>query len=158
MIDGDKAKRAVSASLAKDEYLVAVKLLLRDGDKLLITHDVFGQWDIPGGRIRRDQFTTDLTDILDGKIKEELGENLKYELGDIRATFRVERDEVGREGSKVRIFGVGYEASYLGGEISLGEFHDKYEWIDIKTVNLDDYETNSGWVHLLKDYVEQSIK
>ncbi len=31
----------------KDLYFVAVKLLLRDGDKLLITHDIFGVWDLP---------------------------------------------------------------------------------------------------------------
>ncbi len=107
----DKSK-AREQSMAKDEYLVAVKLLLRDGDKLLITHDVFGQWDIPGGRIRRDQFETSLEDILDGKIKEELGIELEYELGEIKATFRVEREEAGRAGSKVRIFGLGYEAKY----------------------------------------------
>jgi ADP-ribose pyrophosphatase YjhB (NUDIX family) len=154
MIDNEKARKQ---SMTKDEYLVAVKLLLRDGDKLLITHDTFGQWDLPGGRIRRDQFTTPLQEVLAGKIKEELGENIRYELRDIKTTFRVEREEVGRAGEKVRIFGLGYEAKYNGGEIRLGEFHDKYEWIDINSVVLNDYKSSSGWVHLLGDYIEKSI-
>jgi 8-oxo-dGTP pyrophosphatase MutT (NUDIX family) len=149
MIDDEKARKQ---SLAKDEYLVAVKLLLRDGGKLLITHDTFGQWDLPGGRIRKDQFATPLEEVLAGKIAEELGSDLKYQLGGIKTTFRVEREEAGRAGEKVRIFGLGYEAKYLGGEITLGEFHDKFEWIDLALVNLDDYKTESGWVHLLEDY------
>lgn len=155
MIDKEKIKKQ---SMAKDEYLVAVKLLLRDGDKLLITHDTFGQWDLPGGRIRRDQFTTPLEEVLSGKITEELGADLKYELGDIKTTFRVEREEVGRGCEKVRIFGLGYEARYLGGEITLGEFHDMYESIDINSVNLEDYKSTTGWVHLLSDYVEKIRK
>jgi len=44
MIDVEKAAQA---SLAKDEYLVAVKLLLRKGNNLLIVHDKFGQWICP---------------------------------------------------------------------------------------------------------------
>ena len=143
---------AAAASLAKDEYLVAVKLLLRDGDKLFIFKDQWGEWDIPGGRIRKDQFETNLEDVLAEKIKVELGPEVKYELGDIKATMRVQREEIGRNGAVVRIFAVGYEAKYLGGEIQLGEYCDKYEWIDLKTANLEDYRTPSSWVVQLKDY------
>jgi len=110
--------------------------------------------DLPGGRIRRDQFGTPLDVILANKVVEELGQEIKYKLGEIKSTFRVERNEVGREGEKVRIFGVGYEAEYLGGDIKLGEWHEKYEWIDLQTVNLEDYKTESGWVHLLNDYAK----
>jgi len=38
-------------SRKKDDYLVATKVLLSEGDKLLITHDIYGQWDIPDERI-----------------------------------------------------------------------------------------------------------
>ena len=149
---------AAKQSMAKDEYLVAIKLLLRDGDKLLITHDTFGQWDLPGGRIRRDQFDTPIEEVLSGKILEELGPDLAYQLGEIKTTFRIERSEVGRGDEKVRIFGVGYEAKYLNGDITLGEFHDRFEWINIKTVNLADYSSVSGWVEKLDDYIKMAIK
>lgn len=37
----------------KDVYFVAVKALLRDGNKILLTHDIWDQWDLPGGRIKK---------------------------------------------------------------------------------------------------------
>jgi len=144
-------------SRAKDSYFVAVKLLLRDGDKLLITHDIFGAWDIPGGRIRDDQFETKLEDVLAGKVAEELGKDLKYELEGIKTTFRVEREEAGLDGKKVRIFAVGYEAKYLGGDIKPGDHHDKYEWIDLKTVDLKEYASPGGWVEQLGAYIDRQF-
>lgn len=145
-------KQAAENSWMKDEYLVAVKLLLRDGDRLLITHDIYGQWDVPGGRIRKDQFKMPLEDILKTKVAEELGSSITYEITGIKATFRVEREEVGREGEVVRIFGIGYEANLTSGEVELGEYHDKFEWINIKTADLSEYASPSGWVEQLADY------
>ena len=54
----------------KDLYFVAVKVLLRRDAQLLITHDVFGDWDIPGGRIKPDEFETPMQDIAARKIGE----------------------------------------------------------------------------------------
>lgn len=145
-------------SLAKDEYLVAVKLLLFKKGKLLILKDQWGSWDIPGGRIRKDQFHTSLEDVLDEKIDFELGSEVKYELGDIKTTLRVERIEVGREGQKVRIFAVCFEGKYLGGSITGGEYVPHAEWIDFKTANLDDYSDGASWVPKLKDYQNEYKK
>ncbi len=139
-------------SLAKDEYLVAVKLLLFDKGKLLILKDQWGSWDIPGGRIRRDQFTVSLDEILRQKIDIELGSEVKYELGDIKTTLRLERTEVGRDGLKVRIFAVCYEGKYLGGDIVGGEYIPHFEWIDFKQSNLDLYSDSASWVTKLKEY------
>ena len=144
----DREKYA-EASEAKDWYFVAVKALIRDGDKLLITHDVFGSWDVPGGRIRKDQFSEPLESILDAKIREELGADIRYELGDIKTTFRIERTEVGRTDTQVRVFAVGYEATYIGGDIRLGDYHDKFEWIDLKTADLTKYPGGCRGVNVL---------
>jgi 8-oxo-dGTP pyrophosphatase MutT (NUDIX family) len=133
----------------RDLYFVAMKVLLRDGDKLLITHDVFGQWDIPGGRIKKYEFDAPLESVIERKMHEELGD-IKYELGDPKVFFRVERLEYSTQ-STVRIFAVGYEAQYLGGEIKLGEHHDKYEWVDLRTFSPDDY-FEGGWLTGIKDY------
>jgi len=54
----------------RDLYFVAMKVLLRDGDKLLITHDIFGEWDIPGGRIQKHEFDAPLESIMKRKIRE----------------------------------------------------------------------------------------
>jgi|GEM_PF-2006610 len=48
----------------KDVYFVAVKVLLRRGNELLITHDVFDNWDIPGGRLKPDEFSAPLEDVI----------------------------------------------------------------------------------------------
>jgi len=79
----------------KDLYFVAVKLLVRDGNKLLITHDIFGAWDLPGGRIKKDEFKASLPSVIKRKMQEELGNDFKYSFGEPTVFFRVEREEHG---------------------------------------------------------------
>ena len=146
---------AAAASFAKDEYLVAIKLLLREGDKLLIVKDQWGAWDVPGGRIRRDQFDVPDEQVLREKIDFEIGKAVQYELGDIKTTLRVERHDTGR--GRVRIYAVCYEGKYLGGEIDLGEYGVRYEWIDIKTTDLEKYGTDENWIPQLKKYQDEVI-
>ena len=136
----------------KDLYFVAVKLLLRDDDKLLITHDIFGSWDIPGGRIKPDEFEKPLELIIERKIKEELGPEVKYQLGQAKVFFRHEREEHGMSGKKVRIFAVGFEAKYLGGEIKLGDHHDKMEWVNLNEFKPENYFTG-GWLKGIREYL-----
>ena len=135
-----------------DLYYVAVKLFLIDGDKLLITHDIFGDWDLPGGRIRKDEFNKPLESVIERKVNEELGQDIKYTLGVPRVFFKVERQEHNLGGQLVRIFGVGYEASYLGGEIRLGDHHDQMEWVETKSFQPEQYFTG-GWLSGVKDYL-----
>ena len=137
--------------MERDLYFVAAKLLIRDEDKLLITHDIFGDWDLPGGRIRKEEFDAPLESVIHRKITEEIGSDFKYEIGDPSVTFRVERIEQ-TINEKVRIFAVGYAATYLGGDIKLGDHHDKYEWVDVRTFNPEDYFTG-GWLKGVQDYL-----
>ncbi len=136
----------------KDLYFVAVKLLLLDGDKLLITHDIFGSWDLPGGRIKVDEFDVPLESIIKRKVNQELGSDVSYKLGEPKKFFRVEREEHGLNGQKVRIFAVGYEAQYTGGNIKLGKHHDKMEWVDMHNFQPEDYFTE-GWLGGVKEYL-----
>ena len=136
----------------KDSYYVAVKLLLRDENKLLVTHDIFGDWDLPGGRIRKDEFHKPLELVIERKIIEELGGEVKYQLGEPKVFFRVERQEDDRQGQTVRIFGVGFEAQYSGGVIKLGQHHDRMEWVDFTTFQPDQYFTG-GWLTGVQEYL-----
>ena len=136
----------------KDLYFVAVKLLLRNGDKLLITHDVFGDWDIPGGRIKKDEFEAPLESVAERKIKEELGGEIRYKLGEPKVFFGHERKEQ-RLGEMVRIFDIGYEAEYQAGEIQLGNHHDKFEWVDLNDFQPEKYFTG-GWLKGLQEYMK----
>jgi ADP-ribose pyrophosphatase YjhB (NUDIX family) len=137
----------------KDFYCVAVKVFLREGNKLLIIHDIFGQWDLPGGRIKTDEFDTPLELIIERKMKEELGEAVKYSKPKQNGVFfRVERLEQGLN-RKVRIFAIGYEAEYKGGEITLGKHMNDYKWVDLDNFNPDEY-LKGGWLKGVKDYLE----
>ncbi len=139
----------------KDLYFVAMKVFLRDGDKLLITHDIFGAWDLPGGRMRPDEFDKPFSSVIERKINEELGEDVRYEVTS-RAPeilFRVERLEHSSQ-QMVRIFALGYTAKYLGGKIRLGDHHDQMEWVDVNTFNPADYFTG-GWLTGVQEYVSQ---
>lgn len=136
----------------KDLYYVAVKLLLRDGQKLLITHDIFGDWDLPGGRIRKDEFNSSLESVIERKINEELSTDMTYDLGEPTVFFRVERQEQDLDSQTVRIFAVGYEASYQRGKINLGNHHDKMEWVDVETFNPEDY-FRGGWLNGVQEYL-----
>lgn len=135
----------------KDLYHVAVKLLIRNGDELLITHDVFGSWDIPGGRIKPDEFETSLEDIINRKVKEELGTEFKFELGKSVVFFRHKRIE-NTTGNEFRIFAVGYEAKYQGGEISLGTNHDQLKWVNLESFRPEEY-FEGGWLKGIQEYL-----
>jgi 8-oxo-dGTP pyrophosphatase MutT (NUDIX family) len=138
-------------TLGKDTYFVAVKALLRRKEQLLITHDIFGQWDIPGGRLRPEDFDVPLEEVLERKLQQELGEEARYELGAPDVFFRHERPEHGLNGQRVRIFAVGYEAQYLGGSIVLGAHHDRYLWVHAATFPADQFFVD-GWLAGIREY------
>lgn len=139
----------------KDVYFVAVKALLRDGNKILLTHDIWDQWDLPGGRIKKGEFKKPLESILERKIREELGDSVKYKIGEPKTFFRVERIEYLKTGGEmiVRIFGIGYEVEYLGGEIKLGDHHDSMEWLDVGDFKPENY-LKGGWENGLNEYLK----
>jgi 8-oxo-dGTP pyrophosphatase MutT (NUDIX family) len=139
---------------SKDQYFVAVKVFLKDGmGRLLITKDRFGDWDIPGGRLRENDFEMPLEEVVRRKMKEELGEDINYQLGKPDIFMRHQRDEILETGNreKRRIFAIGYEAEYLGGDISLGNNHEKYEWVDLEKFVPEDYFIG-GWLAGVKEY------
>ena len=141
----------------KDAYFVAVKVFLRDDSKLLITHDIFDNWDLPGGRLKKHEFDTPLEDVIKRKMAEELGESLTYKLGEPRVYFRVKRMEKvkGQDDLEARIFAIGYDAEYESGEIELGDNHDSYEWVDIDRF-IPESRFNGGWLAGVKEYLELS--
>ncbi len=142
---------------SKDVYFVAVKIFLQDAEgKLLITKDNFGDWDIPGGRLRETDFSIPLELVVKRKMEEELGGNVMYELGVPSVFMRHERDEIlpSGERAKRRIFALGYSATYLGGEIKLGKNHEKLEWVSLDTFVPEKYFTG-GWLQGVKEFQEQ---
>ncbi len=136
----------------KDTYFVAVKVFLQKEGKLFIFKDRFGDWDLPGGRIKKDEFEKPLEEIIARKMKEELGENITYSLGKPEIFMRHERQEVAPGNPVVRIFALGYLAILTGGEIKKSPQHVQIEWVDISTFNPEGYFTG-GWLKGVEEYL-----
>ncbi len=137
----------------KNIYFVAVKLFLKKDGKLLIMRDNFGDWDLPGGRIKADEFETSLEDILQRKVREELGENTIVSLGKMPVVFlRHERIEQSPGSPKVRIFALGYEGILEKGEIKLSSRHPEMLWVEPNNFKPEKYFTG-GWLKGVKDYL-----
>ncbi len=139
----------------KDWYFVAMKVFMTDkAGRLLILKDKFDCWDLPGGRLKYDEFDKSLEKVVERKMTEELGGKVKYKLGKPVVFMRHERMEnLARGGQeKVRIFAVGYEADYLGGEIVLGKNHTEYKLVPLKGFKPEKY-FKGGWLKGAKEYM-----
>ncbi|MCX6792695.1 MAG: NUDIX domain-containing protein [Candidatus Falkowbacteria bacterium] len=143
----------------KDLYFLAVKVFLENKGKLFISKDRFGDWDLPGGRLLPAEFNTSFEKVLARKIKEELGKNVKYKLGQPIVFMRHERTEILLDGkkSKRRIFAIGYQAKYLGGAIQLGKNHEQSKWLEINKLKPEIY-FKGGWLKGIKDYLKKTKK
>lgn len=136
----------------KDMYFVAVKVFLKKDGKLLIMKDNFGQWDLPGGRIKKDEFETPLDDIIKRKMSEECGDDIKYTIGKPAVFMRHERVEHAPGNPTVRIFAIGYESALESGEIKTSERHPEFLWVDPATFKPEDYFTG-GWLKGVQEYL-----
>ena len=136
----------------KDLYFVAVKVFMEKDGKLLIMKDNFGNWDLPGGRIKPVEFETPMEDIVKRKMKEELGDSIEYEIGKPAVFMRHERVENVPGNPTVRIFAVGYEGKLLNGEIKLSERHTEMLWVDLNNFKPEDY-FKGGWLKGVQEYL-----
>lgn len=139
--------------IEKDVYFVAVKVFFEKDGKLLILKDNFGDWDLPGGRIKKDEFDVPLEDVLKRKVTEELGSQIKYTIGKPAVFMRHQRVERAPGNPVVRIFAVGYGGTIDSGEIELSARHTKMLWADPKTFKPEDY-FEGGWLKGVKEYLK----
>lgn len=116
-----------------ENYHVALKSFIRNGDDILILHESHSdKHDLPGGRIGVGEFEMPLEEILRREIDEELGQNFKYKNNGPVAFFRHRRPENTIEGKpEVRVFMIGFELEYLGGDIILSHEHDSWQWVPL---------------------------
>lgn len=145
-------KHLEASSTDKGLFHVAIKVLLRDGDRVLLLHDIFNDWDLPGGRILPTEFGSDIEGVIKRKMSEELGKDVSYGIAEISTYFQVTRTEHDT-GEQSQISAVGFTASYLGGTIKLGDNHDQYRWVDLHSLNPTDYFKH-GWEDGVSRYIE----
>ena len=137
----------------KDSYFIAVKVFLEHAGRLLILKDNFGDWDLPGGRLKKDEFHAPLEQIVARKMTEELGDRIQYTVSQPVVFMRHERQEAVEGNPTVRIFAIGYAGILEQGEIVLSPRHVKMKWVDIPTFQPDKYFTG-GWLKGVEDYLK----
>ncbi len=149
----DIMKQKGKAVTERDLYYVAVKAFLEKDGKFFIFKDRYGDWDIPGERIQKHEFDVPLENVLDRKIREELGASVRYRLEKPIVFMRHERKEMDRDGSSVRIFAIGYKATFLNGRIRLSDMHTESMWAPIKSFDPNGY-FNGGWLKGIEEYLK----
>ena len=137
----------------KATYFVAVKIFLEHQGKFLVLKDNFGDWDIPGGRIKESEFNIMLEKIIVRKMKEELGDSIKYKIEKPIVFMRHKRREAVPGNPEVRIFAIGYKARYLKGGIRLSGRHTEQLWISKKTFKPEKY-FKGGWLAGVREYLK----
>ena len=124
----EKPKQAV--------FQVSLKVLLRNGDKVLLTRASEGDIDLPGGRIDTGEENIPFEDIIVREVREELGEDVKFRLGSVLFVHRL-----GYTKEKEGIMNIVFDAEYLSGDIKLSNEHVSYEWVDGRSyeISRDDF-------------------
>jgi len=143
-------------SKQKDMYFVAVKVFLENNGKFYVFKDRFGDWDIPGGRIKKHEFEAPLQEIIRRKMKEEIGDGVEYTIGKPILFMRHERIDAA-DGQQTRIFAIGYQASLISGEPKMSSQHTEELWADPKTFKPEDY-FKGGWLKGVQEYLEIRTK
>lgn len=67
--------------------------------------------------------------------------------------FRAERIE-NSTGQLVRIFAIGYDSEYIGGQLQLGDHHDKMELVNIDKFDPKEY-FEGGWLAGVQEYINK---
>lgn len=137
----------------KDTYYVAVKVFLEKDDKFFIFKDGFDRWDLPGGRIKKDEFDVPLEKVVARKMSEEIGNDVKYALGEPIVFMRHERVENVEGNPTIRIFALGYSATLEKGKIQLLSHHKEILWVDPNDFEPEKY-FEGGWLKGVKEYLE----
>lgn len=113
--------------------------------------DNFGDWDLPGGRIKKEEFETSLEQVITRKLKQEVGGSVTYTLGRPIVFMRHQRVENSTK-EVVRIFAIGYQAEWTGGDVETSERHTEILWADPQSFKPADYFTG-GWLRGVEDYL-----
>ena len=137
---------------------MAVKVFLEHDGRLLILKDSFGQWDLPGGRIKRNEFDTPLIEVLKRKLGEELGPDITYSVRPSPEIFMRHRRQEKVDGEdEARIFALGFLGLLKTGTIQLSPAHVELKWVHPESFDPQKYFTG-GWLNGVQQYIQLKAK
>ncbi len=135
------------------QYHVGLKVILRRGEDYLFLHfnnpSGGSYYDWPGGRIDVGEEDVDLINILDREIREELGPDVQYKLGNPAFVSRRFFPN-----DNLKIFLVIFEAELLDGEIKLSNEHLHFEWLKPESVMRAEFVNETeyqAWIKYLSE-------
>ena len=112
-------------------FQVSVKAIIKEGQKILLLETPYGSYDFPGGRIDETEKDLELHEVLKRELQEELGNNIKFTVGDIAFVSKRRYTKNSKENRLIAIF---YEADYISGKIELSDEHTKYTWVEPQSI------------------------
>jgi len=142
--------------MANEFYQVSLKAIIRRSDgKILCLNgkkgaSFEGYYDLPGGRIGKDEFKTPLNEILQRELKEELG--------DLSVSISSAPCALGRhwslDGFPVLYVFFRAECGTLVDDVSVSHEHEGFSWLDITKENVETYFV-SGILEGMKQYIQK---
>jgi len=144
-----------------DFYQISLKVLLKNKENKVLTLKALdggtyaGFHDFPGGRIDKDEFNTDLLDVLAREILEEVGD-IKYKINKKPIAYgrHLIPAKFSEYNEKVPVLYLFFEAEYEDGDINISHEHNGFDWVDLNSIELNEY-FKSGILEGIKMYVNQ---
>jgi 8-oxo-dGTP pyrophosphatase MutT (NUDIX family) len=90
-----------------------------------------GFWDLPGGRINKDEININFHKLIDREIKEEAGTSVKYKL----RLDPVSLSKYKFPNGACTLY-ILFEAKYISGKIEISEEHSEYQWQKLNKQNV----------------------
>ncbi len=119
------------------KFKISLKILLkkRAGEYLILKANAgqhfMGFYDLPGGRINKNEIKIDFHKLIDREIKEEMGKEVKYKLRPDPVSLSKYRFPSGN-----CTFYILFEAKYLSGKIIISDEHSSYKWQKLDKNNI----------------------
>lgn len=143
-------------------YQISLKIILKDrSGKILLLKcipngSMPGYYDLPGGRINKNELTASLPKLIARELKEELGHTVRYKLHEQPVAIGRHWYHSKLLGKKQNILWVLFEASFIQGKIKTSSEHTDYRWIKITKKNASTYFTKGALLGI-KNYLTHKL-
>lgn len=146
-----------------DFYQVSLKAILKNekGEVLMLGGldggSFEGFYDLPGGRIDKNEFVVPLSEIMSREIKEEVGD-IEFSLSEapVAVGRHLLKAHISYESEDTHVLYLFYEARYIGGEIKTSAEHNSFKWLNLEGVELEKY-FKSGILEGMKMYLAKTL-
>jgi len=146
-----------------DFYQVSLKAILKNekGEVLvlggLLGGSLEGFYDLPGGRIDKNEFTVPLPVIMAREIKEEIGD-IEFSLNEtpVAVGRHLLKAHISFESEDTHVLYLFFEAQYISGEIKISAEHNSFKWLNLNAIKPEDYFA-SGILEGIKMYLTKTL-